>query len=160
MSGSGQLDTEVMSKFALTIQSCKAHERTAASLTLLKLCGSGFSKIGPIHLTTDESDSAVQEACLRYNVLDIFMRQMEHKGTSLLAAYALMICWKHSESGRPFVYGSVWMTDGSDMWTSGDFRRVAQCIVGMLNKGWFDDAVGRVEGCEIFRGLMVSGKPG
>ena len=149
-----------MSQLVLSIQSGKAHERTAVTLTLLKLCGSEFPKIAPIHLTTDQSDSAIREACSRYNVLDIFMRQMEHKGTSLLAAYALMICWKHSESGRPFVYGSVWMTDGSDMWTSGDFRRVAQCIVGMLNKGWFDDAVGRVEGCEVFRGLMASGKSG
>ena len=52
------------------------------------------------------------------------------------------------------------MTDGSDMWTSGDFGRAARPIVGMLDKGWFDDAVGRVEGCEIFRGLMGSGKPG
>ena len=149
-----------MGKLVLSIQSRKAHERTAATLTLLKLCGSKFSGIVPVRLTMDELDSAVREACSRYNVLDIFMRQMEHKGTSLLAACALMICWKHSESGRPFVCGSAGMTDESDMWTSGDFGRVAQCIVGMLNKGWFDDAVGRIEGCGIFRGLMASGKLG
>ena len=149
-----------MGKLVSSIQSGKAHERTAATLTLLKLCGSEFSGIVPVHLTMDEPDSAVREACPDYNILDIFMRQMEHKGTSLLAAYALMICWQHGASGRPFVCGSAGMTDESDMWTSGDFRRVAQCIVGMLDKGWFDDAVGRVEGCEIFRGLMASGKLG
>lgn len=52
------------------------------------------------------------------------------------------------------------MTDTPDMWTPADFRHGAQSIVGMLDKGWFDDAVGQVEGCEIFRGLMTSGKPG
>ena len=88
------------------------------------------------------------------------MRQLEQKGTSLVAAYALMMCLKHSESGRPYVCGSVRMTDGSDMWTPADFGRAVQSIVGILDKGWFDDAVGRAEGCEIFRGLMVSGKLG
>ena len=52
------------------------------------------------------------------------------------------------------------MTDAPDMWTPADFRRGAQRIVAMLDKGWFDDAVGRVEGCEILRGLMTFGKRG
>ena len=109
----------------------------------------------------DESDSAIRDsACSRHRILDVFMGQLEQKGTSLLAAYALRVCLKHSESGRPCVYGSVWMTDGPDMWTSGDFPRAARSIVGVLDKDWFYDAVGRVEGCDIFRGLMGSGEPG
>ena len=43
------------------------------------------------------------------------------------------------------------------MGTPPDFARAAHLIVTMLDKGWFDDAVGRVEGHEIFRGLMTSG---
>lgn len=46
------------------------------------------------------------------------------------------------------------------MWSSSDFPRAAQLIVAMLDRGWFDDAVGRVEGREIFRGLMTSGNLG
>lgn len=46
------------------------------------------------------------------------------------------------------------------MWTSRDFPRAAQLIIAMLDKGWFDDTVGQVEGCEIFRGLMTSGNLG
>ena len=42
MPGSGPLDAEIMGKLVLTIQSRKAHERTAATLTLLKLCESEF----------------------------------------------------------------------------------------------------------------------
>ena len=108
----------------------------------------------------DGSDSDIHMACSRLKVLDVFMGQLEQKGTSLLAAYALRVCLRHSESGRPYVCRSVRMTDESDMWTSGDFPRVAQSVVGMLERGWFDDAVGWVEGCGIFRGLMGSGKPG
>ena len=46
------------------------------------------------------------------------------------------------------------------MWTSNDFFRAARPILAMVDKGWFDDAVGRLEGCEVFRRLMMSGDPG
>ena len=46
------------------------------------------------------------------------------------------------------------------MWSSGTFPRVAQPIVAMFDGGWFDDAVGRVEGFEILRELMTSGNSG
>ena len=42
MSGFGPLDAGVMDKLVLSIQSRKAHERSTATLTLLKLCGSEF----------------------------------------------------------------------------------------------------------------------
>lgn len=41
-----------------------------------------------------------------------------------------------------------------------DFDRAAQLIIAMLDKGWFDDAVGRVEGFEIFHGLVTTGNLG
>ena len=43
------------------------------------------------------------------------------------------------------------------MWKSGDFPRAAQLIVAMFDEGWFDDAVGRLEGFKIFGELMTSG---
>lgn len=59
-----------------------------------------------------------------------------------------------------FVCGLTWLKDKLAMWSSSDFPRAAQLIVAMLDRGWFDDAVGRVEGREIFRGLMTSGNLG
>ena len=69
-----------MDKLVLTIQSRKAHKRTAATLTLLKLCGSEFFEDRAYHLTMDQSDSAVRETCSRHHILDVFMGQMEQKG--------------------------------------------------------------------------------
>ena len=43
MLGSGGLDEEVMYKLVKTIESRDAHERVAATLTLLKLCNSKLS---------------------------------------------------------------------------------------------------------------------
>lgn len=43
MLGSGELDEEVMRELVLTMKSRDIHERTAATLTLLKLCRSKFS---------------------------------------------------------------------------------------------------------------------
>jgi hypothetical protein len=45
------------------------------------------------------------------------------------------------------------------MWTIGDFPRAAKLVLVMLDKGWFDDAVGRVEGSKILKNLMASGDP-
>ncbi|KAF8555305.1 hypothetical protein OG21DRAFT_920901 [Imleria badia] len=42
------------------------------------------------------------------------------------------------------------------MWTIGDFPRAAKLVLVMLDKGWFDDAVGRVEGSKILKNLMAS----
>ena len=46
------------------------------------------------------------------------------------------------------------------MWISNDCDRAARRIVTMLDRGWFDDAVGRVEGRDIFERLMRSGNLG
>lgn len=83
-----------MRKLMLTIESGVAHEHTAATLTLLKLCRSRFS----INLISgadfDELDSTIRSICQRDKVVHIFMRQLEQKKTSLLAAYALKTCLK------------------------------------------------------------------
>ena len=46
------------------------------------------------------------------------------------------------------------------MWTSKNLPRAPQLIVDMLDKGWFDDAVGRVEGSKIFCEHIASGNSG
>ena len=46
------------------------------------------------------------------------------------------------------------------MWKPANFPRAAQLIVAMFDKGWFDDAVGRVEGFKIFGELMTSSNYG
>jgi len=112
-----------MDKLVLTIESRDAHERTAATLTLLKLC----------------RNPMIRGFCSQKEVVHTFVRQLERKDTSLLAAYALKACLERGITPSDF-----------------DFGRAAKLIVAMLNRGWFDDAVGRVEGFEVFRGLMTS----
>lgn len=46
------------------------------------------------------------------------------------------------------------------MWTPDNFDCAARFIISMIERGWFDDAVGRVEGRDIFEGLMQSGNLG
>lgn len=40
-----------------------------------------------------------------------------------------------------------------------DRALIAPHTVTMLKKGWFDDAIGRLQGFEIFSGLMKDGNP-
>ncbi|KAN0094937.1 Uncharacterized alpha/beta hydrolase domain (DUF2235) domain containing protein [Tylopilus felleus] len=122
--GSGELDEQVMHRLVSTVDALNSRQRIAATLTLLKL----------------SNNSTVRGYCLRNEVLDVFMRQLERRKTSLLAAYALMACLRHN------------------MWTADDFPLAAQRIVCMIDKGWFDDAVGRIEGSKIFAELMMSDK--
>ncbi|KAG9310463.1 hypothetical protein JVU11DRAFT_9606 [Chiua virens] len=118
----GVLNQEFMLQLVSTITSRNVHERTQATLTLLKLC----------------RDAMVRGFCTQKNVLDIFVSQLKQKKTSLLAAYALRKCLEY------------------DMCTSDHNLHAAPALVSMVNKNWFDDAIGRMEGCEIFRGLMTS----
>ena len=43
------------------------------------------------------------------------------------------------------------------MWKPDHSSGTAKSIRIMLEKGWFDGAIGRIEGSAIFRGLMTSG---
>lgn len=45
------------------------------------------------------------------------------------------------------------------MWTRNDCCRVAKPIVTMIDKGWFCDVIGRIQGIDIFEELMESGNP-
>ncbi|KAF8134262.1 hypothetical protein EV363DRAFT_1322911 [Boletus edulis] len=89
-------------------------------MTLLKLC-----------------ETAIIRSYLRdINLPDVFLRQMRHKDTALLAAYALTTCLKYN------------------MESINDNQDLPQHIVRMLRLDYFDDAVCRVEGFQIFRELM------
>lgn len=46
------------------------------------------------------------------------------------------------------------------MWTTNDYERVAQLVAAMIEKNWFDGAIGRVEAHNIFGGLMEHGSCG
>ena len=43
------------------------------------------------------------------------------------------------------------------MWTTNDYERVAQLVAAMIEKNWFDGAIGRVEARDIFWRLMEDG---
>ncbi|KAF8552287.1 hypothetical protein OG21DRAFT_153946 [Imleria badia] len=75
VNGSERLDDKVVRKLIQTIER-DIRQRTIATLTLLKLCNN------PI----------IRDFCSRDKVLDIFIKQLERKETSLLAAYALKTC--------------------------------------------------------------------
>ncbi|KAF8554223.1 hypothetical protein OG21DRAFT_1115422 [Imleria badia] len=73
------------------------------------------------------------------NLLDVFIGQLRRKESALLAAYALVTC----------------MTHHSDMKESiKDNEDLPNNIVGMLRLDYFDDAVGPVEGFQIFGDFM------
>ena len=56
------------------------------------------------------------------------------------------------------IRGSIRSRDKlGEMWTPDGYSRAATSICTMLEKGWFDGAIGRIEGSTIFRGLMASG---
>ncbi|KAI9566401.1 hypothetical protein HD554DRAFT_1192385 [Boletus coccyginus] len=125
-----QIDGRIIQKIILATRSYYTGRRTAATLTFLKLC----------------RYPGVRRHLLNQQALDNFIRQLQRKETSLLAAYALMTCLKYG------LWGS------SDLSVDGTLTRVVGPIVTMLRKGWFDDAVGLVEGFEIFRHLMKHDK--
>ena len=82
------------------VQKGNARERAAATLTLLKLCGSG--SISLMNQTQTHVSSAMIIRChlLSIKLLDVFVGQLRHKDCALLAAYALATCLKHSEWDR------------------------------------------------------------
>ena len=82
------------------VQKGNARERTAATLTLLKLCESGSILL--MNQTQTHVSSAMIIRChlLSIKLLDVFVGQLRHKDCALLAAYALATCLKHSEWDR------------------------------------------------------------
>ena len=49
------------------------------------------------------------------------------------------------------------MWESSDLSVEKTLHSIAPSIVTMLKEGWFDDAVGLVEGFDVFRQLMKHG---
>ncbi|KAF8552014.1 hypothetical protein OG21DRAFT_1466371 [Imleria badia] len=72
------------------------------------------------------------------DLLDVFVDQLLRKGSALLAAYALVICLKYGDMKESIK----------------DNDNLPRHIVGMLTLDYFDDAVGHVEGFQIFGDFM------
>ncbi|KAF9227006.1 hypothetical protein BS17DRAFT_440162 [Gyrodon lividus] len=112
---------KLIHELMLAARAHSARERTAATLTLLKLC----------------DDYALRKYLFDHKVLDIFINQLHRKDSSLLAAYALTICLKH-ETMKQHI----------------NLDHLSKYIVNMLRLDYFDDAVGQVEGFQVFGDLM------
>ncbi|KAN0091565.1 hypothetical protein V8E55_005131 [Tylopilus felleus] len=70
--------------------------------------------------------------------MNVFVDQLQHKASALLAAYALATCLKYSDMKES-------VKNNEDL---------PKYIVGMLRLDYFDDAVGQVEGFQIFGDIM------
>ncbi|KAG9309246.1 hypothetical protein JVU11DRAFT_10727 [Chiua virens] len=102
-------------------QKWNTRERTASTMTLLKLCESEI----------------IRNHLAEIRLLDLFINQLQCKDRALLAAYALATCLKYN------------MTPSNE-----ENTKLSKNIVRMLRLGYFDDAVGSMEGFEIFHALM------
>ncbi|KAG9309255.1 hypothetical protein JVU11DRAFT_10738 [Chiua virens] len=72
------------------------------------------------------------------HLLDVFINQLQRKESALLAAYALATCMKYDDMMQ-FIKEN---------------ENLPKNIVGMLRLDYFDDAVGPVEGFQIFGDFM------
>jgi len=98
--------------------------RTTLIMTLLKLC---------------EIDAIRSYLCRpEIDLVDMFVNQLQDKKSALLAAYALATCLKYSDMKESLEKNELF----------------PKYIVGMLQKDYFDDAIGQVEGLTIFVYLM------
>lgn len=89
--------------------------------------------------------------------MDVFVDQLQRKDSALLAAYALATCLKHGELDG--VIGLAWLRIAlADMKDSiKENELLPKYIVLMLRLDYFDDAVGKVEGFQIFGDFMQHG---
>ncbi|KAG9309257.1 hypothetical protein JVU11DRAFT_10740 [Chiua virens] len=106
----------------LAIQHGSTRERTASTMTVLKLFES----------------KVIREYLRGIKLLDTFIEQLKRNGSALLAAYALAICLTYDDMTSSIM----------------DNDNLPKNIVGMLREDYFDDAVGQVEGFDIFRSFM------
>ena len=85
------------------VQKGNARERTAATMTLLKLCESG-SNTNELQTRTHVLSATTIRTFLRQiDLPDVFVDQLRRKDSALLAAYALVTCLKHYSE-----YNHVW----------------------------------------------------
>lgn len=90
--------------------------------------------------------------------MDVFISQLLLQDSALLAAYALATCLKYGE-WKSFTVGLMQLTITLDDMKESirDSEDLPKHIVGMLRLDYFDDAVGQVEGFQIFGDLMQHG---
>ena len=74
-----------------------ARKRTAATLTLLKLCESESNFYEPTTPGHRSLDGTIRTHLLQINLLHVFVDQLRRKNIALLAAYALATCLKYSK---------------------------------------------------------------
>ncbi|KAN0091571.1 Uncharacterized alpha/beta hydrolase domain (DUF2235) domain containing protein [Tylopilus felleus] len=72
---------KLIGELKMSVQKESDRERTAATMTLLKLC----------------ETTAIRTYLCEINLLDIYISQLRRKESALLAAYALATCLKHKE---------------------------------------------------------------
>jgi hypothetical protein len=82
------------------VQKGNARKRTAATLTLLKLCESESNFYEPTTRAHRSLDGIIRAHLLEINLLDDFVNQLGRKDTALLAAYALATCLKYGKWDR------------------------------------------------------------
>ncbi|KAF8833616.1 hypothetical protein BDN67DRAFT_985910, partial [Paxillus ammoniavirescens] len=126
---------ELIRHLQLAIAESNASERTAATLTLLKLC-------------EGKTNSKLRKHLLDEKITDAFIEQLKDRDSSLLGAHALTTCMQ-------YVCHHLLKDALEDMKQpilSND--NVLKHIVKMLRLDSFDDAVGQIEGWRIFANLM------
>lgn len=88
---------KLIGELKMSVQKESDRERTAATMTLLKLCESEANIDGLLTRTHLSSATAIRTYLCEINLLDIYISQLRRKESALLAAYALATCLKHSE---------------------------------------------------------------
>ena len=93
-------------------------------------------------------------------MLGTFINQLRRKDKALLAAYALATCLsKYGKRNRICSTHVQLRISSVDMKESiKENELLPRNIVGMLRYDYFDDAVGQVEGFQVFGDLMQNGK--
>ncbi|KAF8134270.1 hypothetical protein EV363DRAFT_1098078, partial [Boletus edulis] len=123
------------------VEKGNARERTAATMTLLKLCESESDINIPQTRAYVPPAAIIRTQLCEIDMLDVFISQLRRKDTALVAAYGLATCLNYRDM-KEFL---------------GDNEDLPKRIVGMLRLDYFDDAVGPVEGFQIFGDFMQHG---
>ncbi|KAF8554212.1 hypothetical protein OG21DRAFT_1522574 [Imleria badia] len=122
------------------IETGKALERTAATMTILKLC-ENMAPLVKLRIS-DVATTTIHNYLREIDLLDAFVSQLQRKDSALLAAYALVTCLKHHNDMK------MSLKDSEDL---------PKHIIGMLRLDCFNNAAGQVEGFQIFRDFMRHG---
>lgn len=95
-----QLQRRLIGELKSAVQKGNARERTAATMTLLKLCESESNFHEPVTQADRSLAEIIRTYLLQIGILDVFIDQLRRKDSALLAAYALATCLKRSKWNR------------------------------------------------------------